>query len=83
MDAVNIKTMTAYFRAPNIFIVPNKRMCGDFQNKIEPSKTKIDMYLLIKAFRGSLFQKPVTAGRKTFWEAQYFQVALDTKSNIG
>ena len=33
--------MTAHFRAPNVFIVPNKRMCGDFQNKIEPPKQRL------------------------------------------
>ena len=35
----------------------------------------------MKAFRGSLFHKLET-GRKNFWEAQHFQVALDTKSRL-
>ena len=67
--------MTAYFR----FIVPNKRICGDFQNKIEPSKAKIGINKSLQRF--PVPQTSNWTGRKTFWEAQYFQVALDTKSS--
>jgi hypothetical protein len=38
--------------------------------------------VIIRAFRVSLFHKPVTVW-KNVWESEYFQGALDTKLSIG